>query len=290
MRQIKYIAFYCAVAFVFFSCTDEDTGVTDVDINQYAAESYLLSQAVYDDFFRVTAQVINNRSLNQQGTAIIDSAIVSRTNEGLTVDYGPEFQKGMDGRKRRGKYKMSFYGGSFTQVGGGVQIQLSDFYIAGNKRVYGTINILCDSIPQANLLAYSFQVSNGLIVYQMDYEYEIGYSTDYTVLWKNLISTPDMLEDDTLFLIGKAEGRSYQFDRYFIDVLDTLIKPFACRWIDVGEVFMNMPDLDIDEVYLNYGDRNDTTSHCNNRVSFNAVGVNASGEVLEAGGKMAIPF
>ncbi len=293
-KGLSYILIVLFLLAGTVSCIDEDTGLNDIDINQHAVDSYLLAQAVYDDFIRVVALCYVSRPLNQQGEAMIDSARAYKMGNGvIMIDYGDNYIYGSDSRLKKGHFTLEFFGGSFFSPGSGAYINLEDFYISQNRKVKGRITLTCLDSAASAFPVYSYELRNGIIDYQKDGKYEIAYATDYVFYWENLRQSPEDLSDDSLLIVGKSNGRSFQFDRFFNTIRDTLVKPFACKWIKSGHVFMSMPDLDISSVYLNYSytSSGDTSaSHCDPSIWYSVNGINSSGMTLDTTGKRTIPY
>lgn len=186
----------------FTGCEDLGLcGLTEDDLSM--GDAFVETTSYFMNVIGRADEAMRNGDLQQNGSAMIDDAMVTLANDSLTIDFGPNNVSTADGRMRRGKIVGSLSGDYFNQQGT-LALDLMNYHV-DDIPVTGSLSITNDgnnsgSTPwKVTLASNNFAIGN---LYD--------YNSNLTMEWLSGFETTDSIEDDQFTIYGSAGGNDLQ--------------------------------------------------------------------------------
>lgn len=258
LQKKRKVIIPIALSLLFItSCKDKEEYRFDTSYNKETIRDFLSADAIYLNLFRHAYQLSFDTSILKSGEGIIDSAFIKKQGEEWLFTYKDE-QACPDGSKRSGQFKIH-WDAPLSDSNAQLTIFPQGLYI-NNKKIGGLITITRSTQFQA---VFRMKVDTASISFDLpgySEKKKIQYTGAYTYRWEKGSSTPYNIFDDVLLLTGTASGRGKEFDRFFFTTLDTLTYSFTCRYPRGGKASLQMPDLEINQIDLDYQKANECSA------------------------------
>lgn len=256
------------ISLTLLSCRKENKE-TDYNDNIIAAQASVKGEVVFTDVFNMIYKASINEDLYLQGTAVIDTAIVtfdSIPQLKIRVDYGQYFRLCPDGLVRKGSYSAIFTDMPY-KPGSSATLTFNG-YISQDLIPEGNPVFVFSGENASGYPVFQYSVSNGMVTQLHD---SINTSTfswkclnDFTLIDGK--QTPHSAEDDIFTITGTSSGVAVNGKAFQTEVItsDPLIDALACNWIVSGTQQITTPALEITSGTIDYI----TEDACNYKIAF----------------------
>lgn len=228
--SIKNLALGFAAVTMLAAC-DEELNLCGFTESDTAIGSVFVESTGY--LFQITGRIdeaMRNGDLISGGSATIDNANVTWSNDTITIDFGPNNVSTADGKLRRGKI-IGYVSGNYQTSGSMTAINLDNYHV-NDVQISGSISLSNTGNSAGNwvvqLSSTNFQISS-------DY----SYSANLSMEWLSGYAT-DSLGDDSWQITGTSSGADNTTGTTFTaQFTDPLLYDRNCAYkIVQGEVFM----------------------------------------------------
>jgi hypothetical protein len=241
-RFFKFAFLTLAIA-----CQSSDSERFDYNYNKAIIEDYLMAEALYADFFRLTLKAETDTAIIESNTATIDSALVIKSGATYTFNYGAN-QKCPDGSIRSGSFRITKDAPIFDSLA--IAQVTFDNLMINSKNILGSLTI--KNLSGNNQPQFSVVVNQGIIQLNDAYSSVVEYSSKLKIKFKKGFTTPIFYSDDLFYVTGTSSGKAHQFDRFTSSIQDTVAFSNSCRFFRGGLNVLTMPDFEINEARIEY--------------------------------------
>ncbi len=193
----------------------------------------------------------------------------------ITVDYGPDNIRGVDGRYRRGILNIT--ANNFSNIENAEwSITFTDYY-QNDYKVEGVQTVKYTGLNNSENPEYECIITEGIVTspagkvfkfeQQITREWITGYDTHYASQ-----GNIDDLCDDEYLISGTHSGTSSDGYSYTMSTKEPILLNICCKWIMDGILSVNLPDYDLG-CEIDYRHDEETGEMCNNQAMFTFLGM-----------------
>lgn len=223
-----------AIAGGISSCSEEFNlcGYTEDDLEM--AEGFEQTTSHFINIVSKVDRAMRNNDLQVNGSAIIDGADVTRSNDTISFDYGTTNVSCADGKLRRGKL-VGYITGNYFQQGGSIALAMENYFVE-NTPITGNM-ILSNTGVNSNS-NYIINLSTSNFAIDTMYDYNVNYSLE----WLSGYATRDTISDDVFTLSGIGSGNDNIDTTVFsISFTDPMMFDRGCQYgLSKGIVELNI--------------------------------------------------
>ncbi|NLH52907.1 MAG: hypothetical protein GX459_08695 [Bacteroidales bacterium] len=243
---LTWLAMLAFLALIGISCNKSEEYRFDTSFNKATTIDFLMAEHISRDVFRQVYSISYDTTLLNQGSGIVDSALITKVGEEWVIDYGVG-KKTPDGTQRAGKILIHW---NAPLIDSGAQAQVSfQGYMINGKEISGKIKI---KQLQFKTLKFSLNIDTVQIALNDTYHRKVQYTGSYSLKRSAGANTPLTWWDDVFRIYGQASGRGADYDRFVYSTIDTLSLRFPCRYLSEGRALLEMPDFEINQMEMEY--------------------------------------
>lgn len=227
-----------------FWLTSCKKNTTEIDYNPdvLSAKDYIRAEDAMMEIFNAFFKGIHDTLVANHGYGLIDNCSVTYypADTTMTFGYGDVNRYCSDNKRRRGLFRADFTGPVFDE---GVTAYLStDSLFVDDSLVEAQIEIKNLGVNGDDLPEYSFKViSSSVSAQDTNKVNKIMIQTDFTFTWTSGFLSPEIHEDDTLYITGWASGISCDLYNFSISIREPLMNYLDCYWIAKGISDITVP-------------------------------------------------
>lgn len=226
---LKSLAAFCLFILIISSlssCKKEDT--KDFIEQAKIAAEYFSAEDDFTDLFFLFHKALCDTALENNGSAVIDSAFVTYKNDSVegisyTFDYGDEDIICPDGKTRKGMID-AVLSKNFSLQDATFNAAFQNFKV-DNILLRGDYNYKNEGLGQGGKKMYSLTFHG---TYQKETGKILTLETDRTVLWEEGYDTPEKFSDDVFSMTGDADGMSYGGNDFECEIISNWILQTSC--------------------------------------------------------------
>ena len=236
---IKYFMVVATIGMLFTSCRKKED---EKDTDTSSASDNALAEGTYNDVNNIadeaatgslssylTPTVSDEKSIMSTCAIITNDTTVSPRL--LTIDFGATNCMCSDGRNRRGKINVSYYG-QYKDSASSHTITFTNYYVNDNQ-ILGTKTVTNNGHNSSGNLTFSIVV-NGQII-KAGGGGTITWNSTRTREWIQGELTPTW-GDDIYLITGSANGTNASGVSFNVTITSALRKEIGCRHIVSGQL------------------------------------------------------
>ncbi len=241
------ILVYTLVIVGFIQCNKSEEYRFDTSYNKALTQDVLMADLNYRNVFYMIYKLSLDTSLLRKGSGFLDSAWVMQ-NGGIWVLAFDSTRRVPDGSIRSGQIQLDWTA-PLTDTGSVANVRLHKYRVNG-KNISGSLKIYQLSI---NVLKFKMDIDSGIIRMKG----QVRYNGSFILRRSSGASTQYTWGDDIFRILGNAEGRGAENDRFRYSTTDTLTWRFPCRYLSGGGGLIEMPDFEINRIEIEYAKVNE---------------------------------